>query len=143
VAGWAIAEHMRAELVEDALNAAHALRGTLAGAVFHVDHGSQYTSKDFAKLCRELGVTQSMGAVGSWTMRWLNRSTPLSNAKSCKTVAAGPTRPPAAGKCSGGWPAITPNDVTPTATMSAPPTMKGPTHPLRCPKRRNHKSLVH
>ena len=65
VAGWAIAEHMRTELVEDALNAAHALRGTLAGAVFHADHGSQYTSKDFAKLCRELGVTQSMGAVGS------------------------------------------------------------------------------
>jgi transposase InsO family protein len=65
VAGWAIAEHMRTELVEDALNAGHALRGTLAGAVFHADHGSQYTSKDFTKLCRELGVTQSMGAVGS------------------------------------------------------------------------------
>jgi transposase InsO family protein len=65
VAGWAIAEHMRTELVEDALNAAAALRGTLASAVFHADHGSQYTSKDFAKLCKELGVTQSMGAVGS------------------------------------------------------------------------------
>ena len=65
VAGWAIAEHMRTELVEDALHAAHGLRGTLAGAVFHSDHGSQYTSKDFAKLCTQLGVTQSMGAVGT------------------------------------------------------------------------------
>lgn len=65
VAGWAIAEHMRTELVEDAINAAAALRGTLAGAVFHTDHGSQYTSKDFANLCKELGVTQSMGGVGS------------------------------------------------------------------------------
>ena len=65
VAGWAIAEHMRTELVEDALCAAHGLRGTLEGAVFHSDHGSQYTSKDFAKLCKELGVTQSMGAVGT------------------------------------------------------------------------------
>ena len=65
VAGWAIAEHMRTELVENALNAAAALRGSLAGAVFHADHGSQYTSKDFANLCRELGVTQSMGGVGS------------------------------------------------------------------------------
>ncbi len=65
VAGWAIAEHMRTELVEDALNAAYSLRGTLEGAVFHADHGSQYTSKDFAKLCMELGVTQSMGAVGT------------------------------------------------------------------------------
>ncbi len=56
---------MRTELVEDALKAADALRGGLAGAVFHSDHGSQYTSKDFAKLCRDLGVTQSMGAVGT------------------------------------------------------------------------------
>jgi len=65
VAGWAIADHMRTELVEDALNAAHALRGSLEGAVFHADHGSQYTSKDFANLCKDLGVTQSMGAVGT------------------------------------------------------------------------------
>ena len=65
VAGWAIADHMRTELVEDALHAAASLRGSLAGAVFHSDHGSQYTSTDFAKLCTELGVTQSMGGVGS------------------------------------------------------------------------------
>ena len=65
VAGWAIADHMRTELVEDALKTAVALRGSLAGAIFHADHGSQYTSKDFANLCRELGVTQSMGGVGS------------------------------------------------------------------------------
>ena len=65
VAGWAIAEHMRTELVEDALTAADALRGGLAGAVFHSDHGSQYTSRDFATLCSDLGVTQSMGAVGT------------------------------------------------------------------------------
>jgi transposase InsO family protein len=65
VTGWAIADHMRTELVEDALNAAAALRGSLAGAVFHSDHGSQYTARDFATLCRDLGVTQSMGSVGS------------------------------------------------------------------------------
>jgi transposase InsO family protein len=38
VTGWAIAEHMCTELVEDALNAAVALRGSLAGAVFHSDY---------------------------------------------------------------------------------------------------------
>jgi len=65
VAGWAIAEHMRTELVTDAFNAAAALRGSLVGAVFHTDHGSQYTSKDFARLCNALGVIQSMGGVGS------------------------------------------------------------------------------
>jgi transposase InsO family protein len=65
VTGWAIAEHMRTELVEDALTAADAVRGGLAGAVFHSDHGTQYTSRDFANLCKNLGVTQSMGAVGT------------------------------------------------------------------------------
>ena len=66
--GWAIADHMRTELVEDALTAAAATRGGsdgLAGAIFHSDHGSVYTSKDYANLCTKLGVTQSMGAVGT------------------------------------------------------------------------------
>ena len=63
--GWAVADHMRTELVEDALKAAAATRGSLAGAIFHSDHGSVYTSKDYARLCKDLGVTQSMGAVGS------------------------------------------------------------------------------
>ena len=65
LAGWAVADHMRTELVEDALKAAAATRGSLKGAIFHSDHGSVYTSKDYAKLCKQLGVTQSMGAVGS------------------------------------------------------------------------------
>jgi len=65
LAGWAIADHMRTELVEDALKAARRDRGSLAGAVFHSDHGSVYTSADYAKLCGQLGVTQSMGAVGT------------------------------------------------------------------------------
>ncbi len=65
VVGWAVANHMRVELVEDALKAAAATRGSLSGAIFHSDHGSVYTSKDYAKLCADLGVTQSMGAVGS------------------------------------------------------------------------------
>jgi transposase InsO family protein len=65
LAGWAIADHMRTELVEDALSAAAGTRGSLKGAIFHSDHGSVYCSKDYAKLCKGLGVTQSMGAVGS------------------------------------------------------------------------------
>ena len=42
VAGWAIAEHMRTELVEDALTAADALRGGLAGAIFHSDYAEVF-----------------------------------------------------------------------------------------------------
>jgi transposase InsO family protein len=65
LAGWSIADHMRTELVEDALNNAAKTRGSLAGAIFCSDHGSQYTSKNFAAVCGQLGVTQSMGAVGT------------------------------------------------------------------------------
>lgn len=63
--GWAIADHMRTELVINALRAAQRTRGSLAGAIFHSDHGSVYTSKAYTQLCAELGVTQSMGAIGS------------------------------------------------------------------------------
>lgn len=59
---------MRTELVEAALKAARLDRANLGGfmgAIFHSDHRSVYTSKDYAKLCTQLGVTQSMGAVGS------------------------------------------------------------------------------
>lgn len=65
LAGWAVADHMRTSLVEDALKVALADRGSLRGAIFHADHGSVYTSKDYAKLCAQLGVTRSHGAVGS------------------------------------------------------------------------------
>ncbi len=65
VVGWSIADHMRTSLVADALAMAAATRGTLQGAVFHTDHGAQYGSRQFAELCAELGVTQSMGAVGT------------------------------------------------------------------------------
>jgi transposase InsO family protein len=63
--GWSIADHMRTELVEDALQAAAATRGSLTGAIFHSDHGSVYTSKAYAKLRNAFGVIQSMGAVGT------------------------------------------------------------------------------
>ena len=65
LAGWAVADHMRTDLVACALTDALATRGSLAGAVFHTDHGAQHTSRQLAELYLELGVTQSMGAVGS------------------------------------------------------------------------------
>jgi transposase InsO family protein len=63
--GYAIAEHMRTELVLDALVAAERTRGSLAGAVLHTDHGSQYTSRAFAAACQAAGVRQSMSPIGS------------------------------------------------------------------------------
>ncbi|MFD5513900.1 IS3 family transposase [Streptomyces sp. NPDC127051] len=65
LAGWAIADHTRTELVIDALTVAERTRGSLDGAIMHTDHGSQYSSRAFAELCRSAGVRQSMGAIGS------------------------------------------------------------------------------
>jgi transposase InsO family protein len=64
--GWSIADHLRTELFTDALASAAATRGkrTLDGTVFHSDHGCQYTSHDFKKMCRRLKILQSMGTVG-------------------------------------------------------------------------------
>jgi transposase InsO family protein len=51
LASWAIADHMRTDLVIDALAAAERTRGSLHGAVMHTDHGAQYTSRAFADTC--------------------------------------------------------------------------------------------
>ncbi|NEC92249.1 DDE-type integrase/transposase/recombinase [Streptomyces sp. SID12501] len=65
VVGWSIADHIRTELVADALRVAASTRGRLDAAVFHSDDGAQYGSRVFAGLCDQLGVTRSMGAGGT------------------------------------------------------------------------------
>jgi putative transposase len=64
VVGWALADHMRTQLVEDALSMAFANRAPDEGVVFHSDRGCQYTSKDFADLARANGVVLSVGRKG-------------------------------------------------------------------------------
>lgn len=61
LAGGAIADHMRTELVTDALAAAERTRGNLTGAIMYTDHGSQYTSRAFAETCRSAGVPPEHG----------------------------------------------------------------------------------
>jgi putative transposase len=64
VVGWAMADHLRTELVEDALRMAVQHRRPAAGLIHHSDHGCQYTSLAFSRRCREAGIAQSMGSVG-------------------------------------------------------------------------------
>lgn len=63
--GWFIADRIRTDLVADALKMAARTRGGLDGTVFHSDRGAQYGARVFAALCDQLGVTRSMGEVGS------------------------------------------------------------------------------
>ena len=64
IVGWAIADHLRAELVTDALEMAVARRRPDAGLVHHSDRGSQYTSLIFTRRCRSAGIDVSMGSRG-------------------------------------------------------------------------------
>lgn len=63
IVGWAMANHLRAELVLDALEMAVGQRRP-RDVIHHSDQGSQYTSLAFGKRCKEAGVRPSMGSVG-------------------------------------------------------------------------------
>jgi len=64
VVGWSIADHMRAELVADAIDMATWRRRPPAGAIAHSDHGSNYCSWVFGQRLRRAGLLGSMGTVG-------------------------------------------------------------------------------
>jgi len=71
VIGWAMADHMRTTLIADALTMASTNVTFNAETVFHSDRGAQYTSGDFAAICKTLAVTQSMGRTGDcWDNAW-------------------------------------------------------------------------
>jgi len=64
--GFAVGEHHDSALAKAALCMAAAVRGgEVAGVVFHTDKGGEYVGDLFARACTALGVTQSMGRVGS------------------------------------------------------------------------------
>ncbi len=66
IVGWAMASHLRAELVVDALEMAVWRRKPAAGLVHHSDdRGTQYTALSFGKRLKEAGIVPSMGRTGS------------------------------------------------------------------------------
>jgi transposase InsO family protein len=64
VVGYALADHLRTELVADALANAVAARAPAPGVIFHADRGCQYTSATFATLASDCEVTLSHGRTG-------------------------------------------------------------------------------
>jgi len=64
VVGWAVADHLRTDLIADALTDAVNRRRPAPGVVFHSDRGCQYTSTQYANLARDLGVVLSVGRRG-------------------------------------------------------------------------------
>jgi len=60
VVGWSLADHLRADLVSDALRKSLKSRPRNSNLIFHSDRGSQYGSKVFRRLLEKAGITQSM-----------------------------------------------------------------------------------
>lgn len=63
IVGWAMATHLKTELVLDALNMA-IWRRRPSSVIHHSDQGRQYTSLAFGRRCKEAGVRPSMGSAG-------------------------------------------------------------------------------
>jgi transposase InsO family protein len=64
VVGWAVADHLRTDLVAEALTDAVNRRRPAPGVIFHSDRGCQYTSTQYANLATDLGVILSVGRKG-------------------------------------------------------------------------------
>ena len=64
VVGYAMADHLRTELVAGALANAVAVRDRAPGVIFHADWSCQYTSADFAALAADCQVELSHGRTG-------------------------------------------------------------------------------
>jgi transposase InsO family protein len=64
VVGFALADHLRTELIADALANAVAARDPEPGVIFHSDRGCQYTSAAYAALADDCEVTLSVGRTG-------------------------------------------------------------------------------
>ena len=64
IVGWSMAEHMRSDLVVDALQMALHRRRPEPGLIHHSDQGSQFVSLAFGQACGKAGIARSMGSRG-------------------------------------------------------------------------------
>lgn len=65
VVGWSMADHMRAELVHQALAMAIGQRHPAAGLIMHTDRGSQYGADSYRQLLTQHGIQPSMSRKGN------------------------------------------------------------------------------
>jgi transposase InsO family protein len=92
IVGFAMAEHLRAELACDALTNAIAARDPAPGVIFHADRGCQYTSSDYALLAGDLAVRLSTGRTGQCWDNALAESFFASLKGECLDLQPWPTR---------------------------------------------------
>jgi len=87
IVGWALADHMRAELVKEALTMAIQTRRPRAGLLHHSDRGSQYADETYVKLLSDENMEISMSAKGDC---WDNACTEsLWSSLKCELISDG------------------------------------------------------
>jgi putative transposase len=64
IVGWAMADNYKTALIQEAVRMAARNLPLPAGAIFHSDRGSNYTSEEYAKTLAKLGLLQSVGRTG-------------------------------------------------------------------------------
>jgi hypothetical protein len=121
IVGWSMADHMRAELVTDALQMALAQRRPAPGLIWHSDQGSQFVSLAFGQQARAAGITQSMGSAATATTTPSPVSFFARSRRSSSTAAPGPRRPSCAPRSSStSKPSSTAAAGTPHSAFSRP-----------------------
>jgi Integrase core domain len=140
IVGWALADHLRAEPVDDALAMAVARRRPDRGLVHDSDRGSQYTSLIFTRRCRTVGIEVSMGAKGSCFDNAVLESFYATIKRTSSTAAPGRPRPkPASRSSSTSRPSITAGADTPRSATS--PRRSSRTDPSATAGRLSHRQM--
>ena len=128
VVGWSMANHLRTQLVLDALDMALWQRRP-DGVIHHSDQGSQYTSLAFGKRCRDAGVRPSTGSVGDCYDNAMCESFFATLANCSSAGGSGLTPKP-------GWPSSSSSragtihdGATPPSDICHPSTTKGASYP--------------
>jgi putative transposase len=75
IVGWAMDDNYRTPLIQEAIRMAARNLPLPPEAIFHSDRGSNYTSEEFAKTLKQLGIRQSVGRTGICFDNSLSEST--------------------------------------------------------------------
>lgn len=152
VVGWAMAGHLRTELVLDALEMAVRTRAPGRGLIHRSDRGSQYASLAFGRGCREAGIVASMGSTGDRyddALRGSFSATPETELIDRAAFRDQGLVPPPSG---GSRPPMPTSTVAPGLASARPHTdpkggggrLRSPTcHVVCCPPNRGNSSFPH
>jgi transposase InsO family protein len=123
VVGYALADHLRTELVSDALANALAARGPASGVIFHSDRGSTPLPPSPPSPASVTSRCPLAAPASAGTTPFRNRFSPPSKAN-CSTSRPGPPRLPPNGRSSSTSPGTTAPGCTAPSATAAPPNSK-------------------